>query len=105
MKRRLRSKPRRKAPRSPTATPSTDLLRAPVASLPIELLAHIFVLCSVRAPDTDYWLWWMANPTYSVQKTTWIRFRLVCRYWREVADTTPALWRSVDVVESSRPPY
>ncbi|VDB91429.1 unnamed protein product [Peniophora sp. CBMAI 1063] len=62
-----------------------NLLSAPIHTLPPELLSHIlFLSADGEGPDSLYTL-------------GWTRYLLVCRRWRDVAYSTPALWSFVSL--------
>ncbi|KAI0755558.1 hypothetical protein C8Q74DRAFT_1304416 [Fomes fomentarius] len=61
-----------------------------INSLPNELLAYIFALCAV-GEDIPY------RSRRGVSDHRWIHLTLVCRYWRDVAHTTPTLWAKIIV--------
>ncbi|KAI0737758.1 hypothetical protein C8Q80DRAFT_1358567 [Daedaleopsis nitida] len=58
--------------------------------MPIEILSDIFyaVKDSLQVPRHG-----------ALSNTEWVHVRLVCRYWCKVADATPALWRTVDILD------
>lgn len=68
----------------------------PITMLPIELLAHIFILAthdSTAAPDGDEA---QHTPLFSSDTIrTPLIISTVCRHWRIVSRNTPALWTSL----------
>lgn len=74
--------------------PLDPLSPSPLAKLPPELLADVFIWVKNEL-QSELWLRgldWM-------RRLDWVA--LVCRYWREVAMSTPLLWRSI-IVEFPR---
>ncbi|KAF7357601.1 F-box domain-containing protein [Mycena sanguinolenta] len=66
-----------------------DALRfitAPIRTLPVELLAKIFLL-SIRVPDESGYIY---SKFLHVQDAFCISH--VCRHWRQIATSTPRLW-------------
>ncbi|KAA1474630.1 hypothetical protein DENSPDRAFT_339100 [Dentipellis sp. KUC8613] len=62
----------------------------PTCSLPLEVLAHIFLLCISRQPSGR------KDGQRMQRATPWpVSFSHVCRHWREVCLQTTHLWTSV----------
>ncbi|KAJ7886719.1 hypothetical protein B0H13DRAFT_896328 [Mycena leptocephala] len=63
----------------------------PVLTLPAEVTAEIFVHCL-----TLHGMRWSV-PTYGIENIAPVVLMGVCRTWRDIALTTPALWSSLDL--------
>ncbi|KAF7357602.1 F-box domain-containing protein [Mycena sanguinolenta] len=61
-------------------------LTAPIRTLPVELLAEIFLL-SIREPDESGYIY---SKLLHIQDA--FRISHVCRRWRQIANGTPQLW-------------
>ncbi|KAF7357598.1 F-box domain-containing protein [Mycena sanguinolenta] len=63
-------------------------LTAPIRTLPVELLAEIFLL-SIREPDLSAF-GYVYSKYFHIQDV--FRVSHVCRQWRQIANSTPRLW-------------
>ncbi|KAI1784149.1 hypothetical protein LXA43DRAFT_1043807 [Ganoderma leucocontextum] len=67
-----------------------------IARLPNEILFLIFVRFSKSLPQAIE-----ERFKFGLAKPGWTELMLVCRHWCDVVRTTPALWRTIDVGETS----
>ncbi|KAH9940015.1 uncharacterized protein BXZ73DRAFT_99011 [Epithele typhae] len=75
-----------------------------VASLPQELLAHIFTMLKhVMAADAAEGDGILADEFQNLYSFGWTHVVQVCREWRDVAHQTAALWCDIDVPHPSYP--
>ena len=66
---------------------------AMIHTLPNELLACIFTMCST----VNIVYAGRSRTVPSVSTVMWVHLRLVCRLWNDIANATPELWRAADI--------
>ncbi|KAI0055319.1 hypothetical protein BV25DRAFT_1815756, partial [Artomyces pyxidatus] len=67
------------------------------ATLPPEILAHIFVFTAVNEPfrDWDRFTFDLDSEHFPHKKLGWINVTYVCRSWRYAALAYPRLWTHI----------
>ncbi len=80
-----------------------QIVLGPLRRIPKEVLAHIFshtlVFPFPRAKPTLYGLW----SSYSASRHPLLSFELVSRNWKDVLDTFPNLWSTVNILIDRMP--
>ncbi len=80
-----------------TILEAMNLQNDPMRCLPIEILSHIFTLCLPYQPPPPNIDSNMALPTRWEVDVHPVPFRpgSICRYWRQIAWSTPQLWNTL----------
>ncbi|KAK0457447.1 uncharacterized protein EV420DRAFT_1480522 [Desarmillaria tabescens] len=75
-----------------TAPPRVPYASAPISILPVEIIARILQIATeVASRKSSY-------DIFNVKKSAPWTFSLVCRAWRTIVSSTPALWCRIDIL-------